>query len=75
MKEIITKLMISIMLWIIISIIWQLALTPVHQWGSVGYDDEGEIIAFYEHASPNYWNKWTNSLAWQEFETYWEGEQ
>ena len=71
----IIKLLISLLLWVNISLAWDFALTPVMEWCEWEYSDNGSVMAIYHCVSPTWWDKLTNSSEWQRFDagTFKEG--
>ena len=65
-------IIIGVVLFIIGHLVLAGTQMPVYRWGDIEYGDNGSVT-MYECSSPSYWDKWTNSPEWQEFEAYWEG--
>jgi len=43
------------------------ASSPVYQWAEYGYNGKGEVVIFYECASPTWWDRWMGSSEWQDW--------
>jgi len=64
------KLLLSLAIWVVVSLVWQYALTPVMEWCEWEWSDNGSTVTIYHYSAPSHWEKWTNSDEWQK----WKGE-